>query len=335
MFKTNLSIQPNLRSTKSPIPLIERFFWKCVYRFFNPHKPFGRLVRRRCVKRRLPDYRFWDAVGHCIATFEHFDIQTDVLFLGSSHTLYGIAPKEFQTLRAWNAGFCSGDLKMAYYAYQTLRKMWEKCPGQAVVLSDDFWAVSNQAEFVPEFYVPLILTQFTDHRFDSSFRIKPHLKLVQKTIQAYRNTNTSLSQHIDERGFMFGNMPNERVRGLPDVIARIRRHCKMVHYKPSQLHYLERLKADILADGRRLVFLRFPVRDDYLEEVSNAGIDVWEPTNYLRVGCPVIDSFAVPQPEWAWADEDHFTDEGARAFTRTIEPQILEVLSKEMPEGGK
>ena len=323
----HLSVHPNSLSTKSPISSLERLFWKSISHCFNPRKPFGRLVRRRCIKRRLPDYKFWEAIGHNIATFEHFDPKIDALFLGSSHTAYGIAPKAFQTLRAWNAGFCSGDLKMAYYAYQVLRKKWEKSPRQTVIISDDFWAVSNQAEFAPEYYVPLILTQFTGHHFDSSFRLKPHLMLVQETIQAYRNTNTSLSQHIDERGFMFGNMPNERVRGLPSVTTRIRRHCKMVHYKPSQLHYLEQLKANILADGRRLVFLRFSVRDDYLEEVANAGFDIWEPTNYLREGCPLIDTFATPQPEWAWADEDHFTDEGARAFTKHVEPLILNLLS--------
>ena len=324
----HLPINPNSSSSKSPLSSIERLFWKCIYRCFDARKPFGRLVRRRCIKRRLPDYKFWEAIGHCIATFEHFDTQIDTLFLGSSHTIYGIAPKLFQHLRAWNAGFCSGDLKMAYYAYQTLRKQWPKASGQTVIISDDFWAVSNLSEFAPEFYVPLILTQFTGHHFDSSFRLRPHLKLVKQTIQAYRNNDNSLAQHIDERGFMYGSTPNERVRGLPAVTERICRHCKMIYYKPSQLHYLERLKADILEDGRQLVFLRFPVRDDYLEEVAKAGFDVWEPTQYLREGCPLIDTFAIPQPEWAWTDEDHFTDVGARAFTKEIEPLILQARLK-------
>lgn len=319
--------QPITSSSQSPLSPIERLFWKFICRFLNPRKPLGRMVQRRCVKRRLPDHKLWDSIGHIIAIFEHFDPKIDALFLGSSHTAYGIAPKAFQTLRAWNAGYSSGDLKMAYSTYQVLRTKWPKAPGQIVVISDDFWAVSHQCELAPEFYQPLILTQFTPHRFSSEFRLHPHLRLIQKRITSYREQYT-LDKHLDERGFIAGLCYRGRERGFPDALKRIRRHCKMVHYKPSQLHYLEQLKADILADGRQLIFLRFPVRDDYLKEVANSGVDIWEPTNYLREGSILIDTFASPQPEWAWADEDHFTDEGARAFTKYVEPLILNAISK-------
>ena len=126
------------------------------------------------MKRRMPDNKLQDALLHTLATFEHFDPETEALFLGSSHTVYGFAPKNCRHLRAWNAGFNSGDLKMAYYTYQALRDKWPKQPGQCVVISEDFFMNSTRCEFSSEFYQPLLLSQFSAFRFDNSFRLAPH-----------------------------------------------------------------------------------------------------------------------------------------------------------------
>ena len=282
------------------------------------------------MKRRMPDNKLQDALLHTLATFEHFDPETEALFLGSSHTVYGFAPKNCRRLRAWNAGFNSGDLKMAYYTYQALRDKWPKQPGQCVVISEDFFMNSTRCEFSSEFYQPLLLSQFSAFRFDKSFRLAPHRRLIAQRSAAVRASGIP-EAILAERGFIPNLTPNLELESAEAAIARARRHCKMAYYTPSQLPWLEQLKAAVIADERTLIFLRYPASERYRKTVEATGIPVWKPAESLREGCPLLDYFDAPVPPEHWIDDDHFTDAGARAFTQTLEPVLLNLMEKIAP----
>lgn len=113
--------------SKEPIGKVERWFWKLVYRFVDKHSDLGRAIRSRLVKRSEWSLPFLNPLlTHACVVFDYFDPQIDCLFLGSSHTMRGFAPTAWKKLRAWNAGFSNGDLKMSYMTYLTLRNRWSR-----------------------------------------------------------------------------------------------------------------------------------------------------------------------------------------------------------------
>ena len=311
--------------TELPISLLERAFWKFTYRFFNHRTKIARAIRTRRVKRPMPYESLQKAIWHALATFEHFTPNINALFLGSSHMVYGIAPKNFKTLQALNAGFNSGDAKLAYYTYQTIRKQWPQAPHQAVVISDDFWIGSHQIEFTPEFYQTVVVKQFTQMPYDSNFLMKAHDQFVAQHVDQMRAKGIP-ENTLNERGFIPGISANADANTTAKITSRVLGHIKFAFFEPTQLHYLVALKEAIKADGRQLIFLRFPVREDYLEILDANSKNVWAPTDSIREGSPLIDCFRMTLPPEDWSDADHFSEDGARRFTKSIEAQLLRLL---------
>lgn len=311
-----------------------RLVWKCISHFVDKRTLKGRMIRSRRVKRRMPRAKLRDAICHALAIFEHFDPETEALFLGSSHTVYGIAPEVFQSVRAWNAGYNSGDFKIAYYTYQAVRQQWPKRPGQAVVISDDFWMVSHQIEFTPEFYQAVLVSHFTGMPYESDFLIGVHHRYVGRKIVRYRGKGLS-EQILNARGFIAGLVATAKENRPGVTEARVKGHCKRAHFQPEGLKYLKALMDLVSEDGREIVFLRFPVREDYLAALDALQDDVWAPGDSLRAGKPLLDCFRMPFPQTYWADADHFTEEGARAFSAWLEPKLQALLQTFRQQGCK
>ena len=305
---------------------MNRFFWKCVYRFFNRRSTIGRIINTRRVKRQMPNVHLHKSIRHAISIFEHFDPNINILFLGSSHTVYGIAPRHFKTLQALNAGFNSGDAKLAYYIYQTLRKQWPTAPRQAVVISDDFWTTSHQTELTPEFYQAVLVKYFTGMPYDSAFLTGAHDRFVASQINHIRDEGVS-EEILCERGFVPDIPINSNANSSGEITHRVLAHVKRAFFKPTQLHYLSALKEAVEADGRQFIFLRFPVREDYLAVLDAYPKNVWEPSESVREGSTLIDLFRMPVAAEHWADTDHFSEAGARWFTQVIESDLLKCLN--------
>ena len=302
-----------------------RFFWKTVCHLFKRQSQTARIIRTRRIKRQMPYDALQRAIWHALTIFEYFNPNIDLLFLGSSHTVYGIAPKNFKTLQALNAGFNSGDAKLAYYTYQALRDQWPKAPRQAVVMSDDSWIGAHQIEFTSEFYHAILVKHFTQMPYDSNFLIAVHDRFVARHIHQLRNESVPESV-LAEKGFIT-HISVQAAGNTPEGIAsRVHGHVKRAFFEPTQLRYLSALRKAVEADGRQLIFLRFPVREDYLTALDSYPEKVWEPTESVRKGCPLLDYFRIPLPLEAWVDVDHLSEFGARQFTELIEAQLLTLL---------
>ena len=304
-----------------------RVFWKTVCHLFKRHSKTARAIRTRRIKRQMPYDALQRAIWHALTIFEHFNPDINLLCLGSSHTIYGIAPKNFKQLHALNAGFNSGDAKLAYYTYQALRKHWPKAPRQAVVMSDDLWIGAHQIEFTSEFYHAVLVKHFAQMPYDSNFLMAVHDRFVARHIHQFRDEGVPTSV-LAEKGFIT-NIPVQAAGNTPEGIAtRVHGHIKRAFFKPTQLRYLTALKEAVEADGRQLIFLRFPVREDYLKALDSYPEKVWEPTDSVRKGCPLLDCFRMPLPPEALADVDHLSEIGARQFTESIESQLLTLVNQ-------
>lgn len=301
-----------------------RFFWRLIAHFVDHRSPRGRIIRTRRIKRPMPDDKLRLAIAHANNVFNDFDSQTQILFLGSSHTAYGIAPEEFETLRGWNAGYNSGDSRMAYYTYLALRTKWPKQADQCVVISDDFWMISHQTEFTPEFYQAVVASYFCNMPFRSNYLMEKHHRYVGEWVTALAKTEhyNCLKQC---RGFIPG-LPVNTPMSHKEVALRVRNHCKMASFEPTELTYVRKLKEAVEADGRTLVFLRFPVQHDYLQAFDAINKDVWSVSDEPRKNTPLLDYFRLPVDEADWHDADHFSEQGARHFTKRIEPDLLAIV---------
>lgn len=307
-------------------------FLRLVYHFMPKHSAPRRLLTVRLRKLRTNpeciDTELEADVQRCKLILDYFDSKTEVLFIGSSHTAFGFAPKEWQTLHTWNAGIDAGTLKVAYAMYNALRKKWQGA-GQLVVLSDDMFGCSNQMELTTLFLMPLVLTKYTDYRFDSNLLLRPFLKRLEKVMA--RLSNIELPEAIlAERGFC-KNDANEEIT-KESCIERAQGHLKFTTFEPTELIWLERLKEAVEADGRRLVFLRFPCHPDYtaaIEAACKNGMDAWQRYKPYYKDCIHLDYFSYPLDESSYADADHLTTEGARHFSRLIEPVFQRLLKEQ------
>lgn len=111
--------------------------------------------------------------------------------------------------------------------------------------------------------------------------------------------------------------------------ARARTHFKSFFFEPKQLIWLQRLKAAVEADGRKFVFLRFPVRPEYaaiIDEEAAKGNDVWSIYKPYYEGCLHLDYFKLPLADDLMRDADHLNEAGARYLTRLIEPEFVKLL---------
>lgn len=315
-------------SKKRALCKVEVYFWRLVSRFVDRHSDFGRIVNSRLsngasnwhdLRARLPRVR---------VIFECFPPETDCLFLGSSHTRYGIVPTEWKTLRAWSAGFSGGDLKMSYYTYQALRKKWAGDPRrQCVVLNDDFFMRSNTCELSSIFHYTLLLTPFTDYAFENTVRLRPYLRCMKKcwAVSCKEGLSEPLVKSCGYIRIHFDPVYTEA-----NGIAVARRHLKIHSFGAKQLVWLERLKAAVAEDGRKFVFLRYPVRSEYaavIDEEAAKGNDVWESYKPYYEGAVHLDYFRLPMEEGMIWDANHLSEVGARNFTRLLESEFIKLIN--------
>ena len=113
---------------------------------------------------------------------------------------------------------------------------------------------------------------------------------------------------------------------IPCNIKWIRGHVRRAFYPPTEFVWLERLRAAVEADGRRLVLIRPPLRADYRAELAKqaAGRDVYAPGAKAREGLTVLDYTEAPIPENGWYDTDHLNNLGAAWLT----PRLIADLQK-------
>lgn len=288
---------------------LRRRFWKSVVPLIPHRSIFGRIVRTRCCKTPPSESGILECVGRTQQLFLDFDPATDVLVLGNSHTYYSIAPTEDCPLRLWNAAYNGGDYFMAYHTYLALRDKWPHAPGQIVLISEDFFAGAYQAEYTFLYWIAAVAhviggIPMRDLRLLSSF-----LRTI-KRLAATRQPTHAV------RGYDPGPRPVPTEDKTPE--ARIRNHVRMALELPqTEFVWLERLRAAVKADGRRLVLFRPPLREDYRMVWAEAasGRDVYASSAKVYEGLTVLDYTAADIPPEGWANADHLTDTGARHLT--------------------
>lgn len=293
-----------------------RHFWKLVTPFVPNRSSLGRLIRARGCKRFQRPETLTHEVGHAQNVFEDFDPLTDVLCLGSSHAALSIHPLAAKTLRFWNAGIINGDLYMDFQIYRLLRDKWPLRDGQTVLLCEDFWLPSLQAEFSADFFYSVILHLVAGMPYRSAALMGPHERLFRPYVQS-RQPSASV------RGYQ-PPTPNEDPATVLPLDERVRRHLRLASFPPTELVWQERLREAVEADGRRLILFRAPLRQDYLAALEKAanGRDVWAPIASARRGLRLLDYVGAGIPTDGWFDADHLNPVGATALTPIVEHDL-------------
>ena len=296
---------------------LHRLFWRLIANGFPRRSRLGRIVRARRCKAQPSDAIFVREIGRIQHLFHDFAPDTDVLALGTSHIRNTICPIPEAPLRLWNAGFDNSDLFIAHGVYQALRARWPKAPGQIVLLGDDFWLASHQAEYTQYFWTSVILHLVAGLPLRSHLLLGPTVRRITPLI--------AVRQPIPDRQ---GYTPCTEVN-IPCNIKWIRGHVRRAFYPPTEFVWLERLRAAVEADGRRLVLIRPPLRADYRAELAKqaAGRDVYAPGAKAREGLTILDYTEAPIPENGWYDADHLNNLGAAWLT----PRLIADLQKLPP----
>lgn len=314
----------------------DEFFWVRLRReLLKPllcvvprHTIAGRILRTRGCK-KLPNNNFLiDTIRRLVAIVDGFPSDTDLLFLGSSHIQKGIAPAVFTQLNGWNAGVSSGDLKMAFEMYSALRTKWTQKQGQAVVLGQDFWLPSAQAEYSYEYFQTVILHLLLGIPYRSTKFTRYAEKVCSRILSQVRKDD-SWKYYLQLRGLC--PMPIERERQSPEVVElRAKGHLKFCTFEPTELGYLDRLKRLVEADNRKLILLRTPHRSDYLATIDKSPFkaSLWDAFDCVAKDLPVIDKYRFKLPDNGWNDADHLSEMGAQLLTQTIEPELLALLNR-------
>lgn len=304
-----------------------RTFWKAVAAFLPHRSPIGRIVRARGCKRAFGDDRIRAEFGRARQIFEEFDPETEVLCLGTSHVERSIRPAAVRRLRFWNAGFINGDYRMCYHVYRALRERWPARPGQVVLMSDNFWLPSHQAEYTENFIQSVYLHLLIGMPYRNAFLMGKHERRVRKWLR----------ERI-EVDCVRGYTP---LAPEPTVVVQAKRvagHIRRSRYAPVELPWFARLREAVEADGRRLVLFRAPLREDYRAALAAGdGADVWASGAEARRGLTLLDYSELPLPADCWHDADHLNARGATAFTQELE-HALEPLCREAGQtrtGGK
>lgn len=314
------------RKSDEPILIrLRRELLKPLTLFVSRRSKFGRMLRTRGCK-KLPSSNFLQqAIERAVAIVDGFDPHIDVLFIGSSHIQKNIAPAAFQTLRGWNAGVSSGDLKISSEIYKALRQKWPKGEGQYVVLGQDFWLPMTQAEYTYEYFQTTILHELLGISYRSSWLMHHAEKTCRRIINQVRHIESWNSQ-LKFRGLM--PMESE-TKAIPQekVQARVQGHLKLLTFEPTELKWLQELKNKVAEDGRTLILLRPPHREDYLNALNQSPQRdlLWTKFGTAAEGLPVIDAFQFPLPPESWNDMDHLSESGATLFSRALEPVLLKL----------
>lgn len=288
---------------------LRRRFWKSVAPLIPHRSVFGRIVRTRGCKTPPSETALLECIGRIQQLFLDFDLTSEVLVLGNSHTYYSIAPSADCPLRLWNAAYNGGDLFMAYHTYLALRDKWPTAPEQIVLINEDGFAGAYQAEYTFLYWIAVVAhviggIPMRDFRF-----LTPILRTI-KRLAATRQPTHAV------RGYDPGPRPVPTEDKTPE--ARIRNHVRMALTLPqTELVWMERLRAAVKADGRRLVLFRSPLRADYRTVWTDAaaGRDVYAPGAKIREGLTVLDYTTMDLPPEGWANADHLTDAGAKRLT--------------------
>ena len=253
--------------------------------------------------------------AHARQVFRAFAPDSEVLVLGSSHPFHAIDPGSAKQLRMWNASFCSGDAWITYHTYLAIREKWPKRPGQIVLFGEDFWEAHLQTEYLRQgFLVAVILHLLIGMPYRNAFLLRDY----ERTLKKMTSCN-----NLPPPKFIRGYWPFIEGEGL-DAKTRFARHSKRLVYEPTELPLLFRLREAVEADGRRLVYLRTPHRQDYLNEVAASGIDIWAPCAKAREGLPLLDYFSLQPPNArCFANPDHLTPEGANWLTPIVERDLI------------
>ena len=297
---------------------LRRRFWKSVVPLIPHRSIFGRIVRTRCCKTPPSESGILECVGRTQQLFLDFDPATDVLVLGNSHTYYSIDPSASATLRLWNAAYNGGDFFMAYHTYLALRDKWPIAPGQIVLINEDFFAGAYQAEYTFLYWIASVAHAIGGIPMRDSRLLSSFLRTI-KRLAATRQPTHAV------RGYDPRPRPVPSESKTPE--ARIRGHVHMALALPqTELVWLERLRAAVETDGRRLVLFRSPLCVDYRAVWTDAaaGRDVYAPGTKAREGLTVLDYTEAPIPENGWYDTDHLNNLGAAWLT----PRLIADLQK-------
>lgn len=293
-------------------PILWCGFWRLIAPL-TPHRSIlGRMIRTRGCHRPRPTPQLQADVARAQAIVDTFDSETDVLVFGSSHALHAVNPECARTLKFWNASFVSGDAMMDYYAYMGLRKRWPQREGQCVLLNEDFWLGMLQTEYTIYFAQITILHEVMSMPYRCRWLMWPYERVVRKLLA------TNLPA-VSKRGYVRslgenGKTAQERCLG----------HIKFLKHRPTELAWLEKLRAQVEADGRHLIFFRTPLDDDYRKVFETFRERAWAICSKVRAGLPVLDySATLPPSERCFADADHLSPEGACWFTPLLESDLL------------
>ena len=289
-----------------------RTFWKAVAPFTSHRSPIGRVIRTRGCKKPMDDATLVAEVGRAQQIFQDFDPATDVLCLGTSHFVFSIRPASAAHLRLWNAGFINGDYRMAVHVYRALRDKWPKRPGQIVLFSDAFWLPSQQSEYTENFIYSTILHVLIGMPYRMAFLMGPSERRVRRLAQTRQPCDC-------ERGYS----PIAPIPVVASQAKRVAGHIRRSCYAPTEMVWFERLRAEVEADGRRLVLFRAPLREDYRAALAAGdGAGVWEAGAEAKRGLTVLDySELAVSPEF-WHDADHLNVLGATWFTPILEHDL-------------
>ncbi len=289
-----------------------RTFWKAVAPFTSHRSPIGRVIRTRGCKKPMDDATLVAEVGRAQQIFQDFDPETDVLCLGTSHFVFSIRPASAAHLRLWNAGFINGDYRMAVHVYRALRDKWPKRPGQIVLFSDAFWLPSQQSEYTENYIHSVILHVLIGMPYRMAFLMGPSERRVRRLAQTRQPCDC-------ERGYS----PIAPIPVVASQAKRVAGHIRRSRYAPTEMVWFERLRAEVEADGRRLVLFRAPLREDYRAALAAGdGAGVWEAGAEAKRGLTVLDySELAVSPEF-WHDADHLNVLGATWFTPILEHDL-------------
>lgn len=313
----------------SPVTRISRVFWRMAMAILPPHSALGRIVKTRGVKKPISNLLFFLRYRRLLGVCRYFPSETQILFLGSSHINTNVDPTAFATLQAWNAAIPSGDLRTAHYLYQYFRLLWPQHPGQCVVLGEDFWLFAHTLEYTPDFFFCAILHRLIALPYRSALLMKRWDLLAERADRffAMRANDTSLQPKGRGHRRLFGHALPPGKEDKEAAQVRAQRHLRFRDFAPTELPYLAQLRQAVEADGRKLILLRPPYRQDYRQVLGEVAA-LWQPFRPYEAGLQVLDDTDLILDDTVWYDPDHLNAQGAIAYTQHLERNLLAVLAE-------
>ena len=289
-----------------------RLFARMAYLFTPKRSCMGRILRNRLLKvLPIKDFLRSDALSVLYSRYMNpKSLDAEVLFFGSSHTEYAINPYAHKGQAIWNYGLTCCDLCQTYQLIAHFVPISPYC--KKVYVGLDFWQRGMQTEFSSWFIYALAVSELLSLPLRNELFAGRYRKIIDERLVDIASDQATLEKTAsgyNSRGTCAYNSAEERASA----------HIKFLSYKPTELRYLEKIKAFCKRQGVDLVFFIAPCRKDYISVLYRYDAGLNDEIK-AAVGDSALEDYFDDDDfgDDDFGDTDHLNLNGAIKFTSKI-----------------